>query len=61
MPHLVDPHRDIEEREEEEERELVRVAIARLNEQRRHPLVVSAVEIQMLWVCVPVEKAAGAL
>ena len=50
MPHLVDPHRDIEEREEEEERELVRVAIARLNEQRRHPLVVSAVEIQMLWV-----------
>ena len=36
-----DPHRDVQDREEEDERELTRAAIAKLNELRRHSLEVS--------------------
>ena len=36
----IDPHKDIEEREAEDERELVRIAVAKLNELRRHSLEV---------------------
>ena len=35
-----DPHQYVAEREEEEERELMRVAISKLNELRRHSLEV---------------------
>ena len=44
MPH-VDPHRDIAEREEEDEREAIAVAIEKFNAQRRHSL-----EVRMLLI-----------
>ena len=43
MPHI-DPHRDIAEREEEDEREAIAVAIEKFNAQRRHSL-----EVRMLF------------
>ena len=47
MSHI-DPHKDISEREAEDERELIRVAITRLNELRRHSHEVSLIVVQCL-------------
>ncbi len=45
MQQHVDPHRDVAEREEEDEREAIAIAIARLNEMRRHSL-----EVRQAWL-----------
>jgi hypothetical protein len=38
----VDPHKEVEEREQEDERELVRAAISKLNDNRRSSMLVSS-------------------
>ena len=44
-----DPHSFVHDREEEDERELTRAAIAKLNELRRHSLEVSSGFLIRIW------------